>query len=123
MPAWCGGGKRPSDPALARGLFFEPTVFADVLPSMRIAREEIFGPVLSVFRWSDEAAMLEDVNDVEYGLTASLWTNDLCTAHRTAAAVQAGYVWVNQTSSHFSWGRRSAASSNLGWEERRVSTR
>ncbi len=95
------GGKRPSDPTLARGLFFEPTVFGDVRPSMRIAQEEIFGPVLSVFRWSDEAAMLADVNDVEYGLTASIWTNDLRTAHRMAAAVQAGYVWVNQTSSHF----------------------
>lgn len=68
---------------------------------MRIAREEIFGPVLSVFRWRDEAEMLRAVNDVEYGLTASIWTNDLATAHRTAAAVQAGYVWVNSTSTHF----------------------
>ncbi len=95
------GGARPSDPALGQGLFIEPTVFADVRPTMRIAREEIFGPVLSVFRWSDEAAMLAEVNGVEYGLTASIWTNDLRTAHRTAAAVQAGYVWVNQTSTHF----------------------
>ena len=91
----------PSDPALAKGLFIEPTVFADVQPSMRIAREEIFGPVLAVAKWSDEAAMLAEVNAVEYGLTASIWTNDLSTAHRTAAAVQAGFVWINEVSKHF----------------------
>ncbi len=95
------GGSRPSDPALAKGFFIEPTVFADVKPSMRIAREEIFGPVLSVFKWNDEAEMLAEVNAVEYGLTASIWTNDLSTAHRTAAAVQAGFVWINEVSKHF----------------------
>ena len=96
----CGGG-RPSDPALAKGLFIEPTVFADVQPSMRIAREEIFGPVLSIFKWSDEAAMLQEVNAVEYGLTASIWTNDLSIAHRTAGIVQSGFVWINEVSKHF----------------------
>src|SRR5215470_13361226 len=95
------GGGRPADPALAKGLFIEPTVFADVQPTMRIAREEIFGPVLSIFKWSDEAKMLQEVNAVEYGLTASIWTNDLSTAHRTAAAVQAGFVWINEVSKHF----------------------
>jgi betaine-aldehyde dehydrogenase len=94
------GGGPPKDAALARGFFIEPTVF-EVQPNMRIAREEIFGPVLSVFRWSDEANMLEQVNSVEYGLTASIWTNDLSTAHRTAAAVQAGFVWINEVSKHF----------------------
>src|SRR5262249_58561706 len=67
----------------------------------RIAREEIFGPVLGVFKWRDEAKMLATVNAVEYGLTASIWTNDLNTAHRTALAVQAGYVLVNEVSKHF----------------------
>jgi betaine-aldehyde dehydrogenase len=95
------GGGRPSDPALAKGFFIEPTVFADVQPTMRIAREEIFGPVLSVLKWSDEAKMLEQVNSVEYGLTASIWTNDLSTAHRAAAAVQSGFVWINEVSKHF----------------------
>jgi betaine-aldehyde dehydrogenase len=95
------GGKRPSDPALANGFFVEPTVFADVTPQMRIAREEIFGPVLSIFKWSDEKAMFSEVNAVEYGLTASIWTNDLSTAHRAAAMVQSGFVWVNETSKHF----------------------
>jgi betaine-aldehyde dehydrogenase len=95
------GGGRPSDPALAKGFFIEPTVFADVQPHMRIAREEIFGPVLSIFKWSDEAKMLAEVNAVEYGLTASIWTNDLSTAHRTAAAVQSGFIWINEVSKHF----------------------
>jgi betaine-aldehyde dehydrogenase len=95
------GGSRPADPALAKGFFVEPTVFADVTPTMKIAREEIFGPVLAVFKWSDEGKMLEQVNAVEYGLTGSIWTNDLTTAHRTAAAVEAGYIWINEVSKHF----------------------
>jgi betaine-aldehyde dehydrogenase len=95
------GGKRPSDPALAKGFFIEPTVFADVTPDMRIAREEIFGPVLSVLKWSDEEAMFAEVNAVEYGLTGSIWTNDLSTALRAAARVQSGYVWINEVSRHF----------------------
>jgi betaine-aldehyde dehydrogenase len=95
------GGGRPSDPKLAKGLFIEPTIFADVTMDMRIGREEIFGPVLSVLKWEDEAQMLAQVNQVEYGLTCSIWTNDLAAAHRTAAAVEAGYVWVNEVSKHF----------------------
>ena len=94
------GGGPPSDPALAKGLYIEPTVFA-VTGKNRIAREEIFGPVLGVLKWSDEAEMLAQVNQVEYGLTASIWTNDLNTAHRTAAAVQSGFVWINEVSKHF----------------------
>jgi betaine-aldehyde dehydrogenase len=95
------GGSRPDDPALAKGYFIEPTVFVDVKPTMRIAREEIFGPVLSVFKWSDEARMIAEVNSVEYGLTSSIWTNDISTAHRTATAVQAGFIWINEVSKHF----------------------
>jgi betaine-aldehyde dehydrogenase len=95
------GGKRPQNPALANGFYIEPTVFADVTPAMRIFKEEIFGPVVGVVKWTDEASMIEQVNSVEYGLTASIWTNDLTTAHRAAAAVEAGFVWVNDTSKHF----------------------
>ena len=95
------GGKRPDDPRLSQGYFIEPTVFADVRPSMRIAREEIFGPVMSVFRWHDEDDLFEAVNDVDYGLTCSIWTRSLDTAHRAAARVQAGYVWINNSSQHF----------------------
>jgi len=96
----CGGGP-PSDSALAGGNFVEPTVFADATMSMRIAREEIFGPVLSLLPWSDPAQMLADVNAVEYGLSCSIWTRDLDTAHRTAMAVEAGYVWINEVGKHF----------------------
>jgi betaine-aldehyde dehydrogenase len=95
------GGVSPKDPQLAKGFFVEPTLFADVSPAMRIAREEIFGPILSIFKWSDEATMLEQVNAVEYGLTASIWTNDLSTAMRAAKAVQSGFVWINEVSKHF----------------------
>ncbi|MEX0405277.1 aldehyde dehydrogenase family protein [Aquibium sp. LZ166] len=94
-----GGGRGRGD--LERGYFVEPTVFADVAPDHRIAREEIFGPVLSILKWSDEAALFEAVNSVPYGLTASVWTNDLSTAHRAAARIQAGYIWINGSSSHF----------------------
>ncbi len=96
----CGGG-RPADPKLKNGWFIEPTVFADVSVGMRIAREEIFGPVLSVLRWSDEATMIGQVNAVEYGLTCSIWTNDISVACRTAGAVDAGYVWINEVGRHF----------------------
>jgi betaine-aldehyde dehydrogenase len=67
---------------------------------MTIAREEIFGPVLSILRWSEEAAMLKAVNGTELGLTCSIWTNDLNRAHRTAMRVEAGYVWINQVGQH-----------------------
>ncbi|GIK83182.1 MAG: NAD/NADP-dependent betaine aldehyde dehydrogenase [Alphaproteobacteria bacterium] len=95
------GGKPPEDAKLARGYFVEPTVFSEVKPTMRIARDEIFGPVLSVLRWSDEDALFGAVNGVEYGLTASIWTRDLATAHRAAREVEAGYVWINNVGAHF----------------------
>ncbi len=95
------GGKRPENPLLASGFFVEPTIFTDVTQEMRIANEEVFGPVLSVLRWRDEEEMLAQVNAVEYGLTGAIWTTNLATAHRAAACVQSGYLWVNGTSSHF----------------------
>ena len=95
------GGSRSAQPELEKGLFVEPTIFADVTPDMRIFREEIFGPVVGIVKWTDEATMIEQVNSVEYGLTASIWTQDLATAHRTAMAVEAGYVWINDVSKHF----------------------
>lgn len=95
------GGARPADPALADGFFVEPTVFADVTSTMRIAREEIFGPVLAILKWSDPAAMLREVNAVPYGLTCSIWTNDVSTAYRTAMAAEAGFVWINEVGKHF----------------------
>lgn len=95
------GGRHPDDPALKNGFFVEPTVFVGVTPQMRIAREEIFGPVLSVLSWRDEDALFAAVNGVPFGLTGSIWTQDLQTAHRNAARVQAGYLWINDCSSHF----------------------
>jgi betaine-aldehyde dehydrogenase len=95
------GGKRPDDPKLAKGLYIEPTIFADVTMDMRIGKEEIFGPVLSVFKLRDEQEMLRQVNQVEYGLTCSIWTNDITTAHRVAAEVEAGFVWINEVGKHF----------------------
>ena len=95
------GGSVPSDPTLAGGYFIAPTVFADVTPDMRIATEEIFGPVLAVMRWTDETKMMDEVNAVDYGLTGAVWTNDLEKAHRAAQRMQAGYVWVNEIGKHF----------------------
>ena len=95
------GGKRPGGSDFKRGYWIEPTVFADVKPSMKIAREEIFGPVLSVFSWRDESEVIALANATEYGLTASILTNDIRTALRTARAVKSGYVWINGASGHF----------------------
>ncbi|MCW2760844.1 MAG: aldehyde dehydrogenase [Marmoricola sp.] len=95
------GGGKPQDPALQDGFFVEPTVFADVDMSMRIAREEIFGPVLSVLRWNDLDDVIAQANDVPYGLTGAVWTKDLQTALSVADRLDTGYVWVNGTGSHF----------------------
>jgi betaine-aldehyde dehydrogenase len=95
------GGKRPADPALASGWFVEPTVFVDVTRDMRIFREEVFGPVLSIIKWDDEEQLLADINSVEYGLTASIYTQHLATAHRLAKRVESGYVWINTTGAHY----------------------
>jgi len=78
------------------GLFVEPTIFADVKNSMRIAREEIFGPVLSVISFNDFDEAMSIANDTIYGLAAAVWTADLSKAHRAARALRAGSVWVNQ---------------------------
>jgi betaine-aldehyde dehydrogenase len=95
------GGKAPADPALAGGNFVEPTVFAGVTTDMAIARDEIFGPVLSVLRWDDEARMIADVNELDYGLTAAVWTRDIDRALRLASSVEVGFVWVNEVAKHF----------------------
>ncbi len=90
------GGRRPQAPALAHGNFLEPTVFTDVAPKMRIAQEEIFGPVLSVIKFGSDDEALAIANDVEFGLYAGVWTKDLSRAHRFAAELEAGMVSVNE---------------------------
>ena len=82
------------------GFFVEPTVF-DVTPYMTIAAEETFGPVLSVMTWTDYERMLEIANGVRYGLTASIWTNDIDAANRTVNRLEAGAVWVNHHGNHY----------------------
>jgi betaine-aldehyde dehydrogenase len=94
------GGGRPAG-APAGGYFVDPVVFADVRPAMAIAREEIFGPVMSVLPWDGYDEMIELANGVELGLTASVWTNDLDLAHKTADRLDAGYVWVNDSTRHY----------------------
>jgi acyl-CoA reductase-like NAD-dependent aldehyde dehydrogenase len=98
------GGERPNGGSVpAGGYYLRPTLFADVTAEMRIAREEIFGPVLSVAAWEDYEDVLAQANGTELGLTASVWTNDLDVAHVTADRLEAGYVWINDSSRHF-WG-------------------
>jgi 4-(gamma-glutamylamino)butanal dehydrogenase len=87
-----GGGRTMTDTG---GSYVEPTVFTGVRPDMRIAQEEIFGPVLAVLPFDDPADAVRIANDTVYGLAASVWTRDLATAHRTARAIRAGTVWVN----------------------------
>lgn len=90
------GGGAASVAGLETGFFIEPTVFTNVQNTMRIAQDEIFGPVNCVIRWNDEADMLRQVNDVEYGLGGGIWTNDLRRAHRLARGMETGMIWINR---------------------------
>jgi len=89
------GGGRDTEGAKAKGFFVKPTIFGDVKPSMKIAQEEIFGPVLSCLRFKDEAEAIELANNVTYGLASSIWTQDIGKAHAVARKVRAGVVWIN----------------------------
>ncbi len=91
------GGGRPSGLAeqYADGYFLEPTVLVETDHAMRVVREEIFGPVLVAMEWDDVDDLIEKANDTPYGLSAGVWTQNLSMAHRIAAAIKAGTVWVN----------------------------
>lgn len=101
------GGKRPAGAEFARGNFLEPTIFDHVTPQMRIAREEIFGPVLSVIPFDTEADAIRIANDSEYGLAAAVWTTHLTRAIRVIRELRAGITWVNTyhpTFNELPWG-------------------
>jgi acyl-CoA reductase-like NAD-dependent aldehyde dehydrogenase len=114
-------GDLPSDPGLSGGYFVPPTVFADVDNSHTIAREEIFGPVMSVIPFSDVDDVVAMSNDNDYGLAAAIWTNDIRKAMRTARALRAGIVWINDTQpapTEMPWGgyKQSGIGRELGKE-------
>jgi betaine-aldehyde dehydrogenase len=101
------GGKRPSAPEFSQGYFLEPTLFDEVSPQMRIAREEIFGPVLSVIPFETEEEAIQIANDTEYGLAAGVWTQDITQAHRVVRELRAGITWINTyhpTYNELPWG-------------------
>jgi len=89
------GGNRVASGNLAKGYFVAPTVFDGCLDDMAIVREEIFGPVMSVLEFNDEAEVIERANATEFGLAAGVFTNDLTRAHRVIAKLEAGTCWIN----------------------------
>jgi acyl-CoA reductase-like NAD-dependent aldehyde dehydrogenase len=90
-------GTLPTDPALAAGYFVPPVIFEATSNDLRIAREEIFGPVMTVIPFDDVDDVVRLSNDTEYGLAAAIWTRDIGTALRTARAIRAGVVWINDS--------------------------
>lgn len=89
------GGQRVTDGALAQGNFVQPTVFSECTDEMSIVREEIFGPVMSVLRFTDEQEVIARANDTPFGLAAGVFTKDLARGHRVVAALEAGTCWIN----------------------------
>lgn len=113
------GGKRPTGEVFEKGNFLEPTIFDEVKPTMRIAREEIFGPVLAVIPFDTEEEAIQIANDTDYGLAAAVWTKDLTRAHRVTSQIRAGILWVNHyhpTHNEMPWGgyKQSGAGRELG---------
>jgi aldehyde dehydrogenase (NAD+) len=90
-----GGGPPKFDGDLQKGYFFQPTIFSDVKNEMRVAQEEIFGPVVSVITFKDEDDLIKQANQTVYGLSAGIWTRDITRAHRFAKEIKAGVIWIN----------------------------
>ena len=96
------GGHGLANGGYSRGFFHEPTVFGDVHPGMRIAQEEVFGPLLAIIPFDDEAEAVKIANDVRFGLADGVWTSDVGRMIRMAEKLKAGVVWVN-TPWHVMW--------------------
>jgi aldehyde dehydrogenase (NAD+) len=113
------GGERDTEGAKARGCFIQPTVFAEVKPEMKIAQEEIFGPVLAAMRFHDADEAVAIANGTIYGLVSAVWTSDIRLAHRMASEIKAGSVWINtyngfDTGSPFGGYKQSGFGRDLG---------
>ncbi|MGQ4273788.1 aldehyde dehydrogenase [Terrihabitans sp. B22-R8] len=89
------GGVRPDGAEFDAGYYIQPTIFTDVTPDMRIAQEEIFGPVVCVMPFDSEEEAIRIANGTEFGLATSIWTRDVARAHRVAAKLQSGITWIN----------------------------
>ncbi|HZE68222.1 MAG TPA: betaine-aldehyde dehydrogenase [Pyrinomonadaceae bacterium] len=92
---YCGGETPKLDGGFEQGYFFQPTILTDVTNQMRVAQEEIFGPVVSVLSFKDEDDLIKQANETIYGLSAGIWTRDITRAHRFAREIKAGVVWIN----------------------------
>ncbi|MEC3764542.1 aldehyde dehydrogenase family protein [Cupriavidus sp. SS-3] len=115
------GGKRPAGDVFKKGYWLEPTLLADVTAEMKIAKEEIFGPVITAERFRSEEEALRAANDTPYGLAAAVWTRDLDKANRMSRALRFGTVWVNDYHPYFPeapWGGYKA--SGIGRELARI---
>lgn len=113
----CGGGPGSVD-GFPDGYWVQPTVFADVTMQNRVAREEVFGPVLSILKWADVDTAIGMANELDMGLTAAIWTNDIKTAMAAARRVESGCIWINGTGRHYmGTGFAGWKNSGLGREE------
>jgi aldehyde dehydrogenase (NAD+) len=114
----CGGERDVTD-GKDKGFYIKPTIFSGVRPEMKIAQEEIFGPVLAAIKFSTQEEAVEIANGTIYGLVSAVWTRDIQLAHRMAAAIKAGSVWINtyngfDTASPFGGYKQSGFGRDLG---------